>query len=499
MKTIITLLVALILSNANLFSQHERFVRLPLEEELQNDFTTTAVMDTSGLDSIIINTMETYHIPGLSALITTKDNGIIWKRNFGYANVALNHGVEDSTLFLIGSISKTILVTALMQFWEEDSFDLDDNINDYLEDFQVTNPYHSNDTITFRMLLKHTSSINDNWAVLSALALCGDSPIPLDSFLVNYFTPGGVYYNTANFNAWTPSSNTWDYCNVATCILAYIVEELSGVSFDQYCRENIFNPLEMNKTSWFLEGLDTTSVATPYFWTNNQYFPYCHSGFPYYPAGQLRTNKIELEHFLSAYMNWGHYNGETILDSTTIDLILTDHLGYKVSGFGYWGLIWFQAEQLNGRFPWGHTGGWFGCNTGMFLKQDEDWGLICFLNSAPGVSTFFYLANSICDYAQNITEVLEINNVITDYYLEQNYPNPFNPTTTISYSITQRSIVSLKVFDVLGNEVKILIENEKSAGEYEIEFDGRELTSGVYFYQLIAGDYTETKKMVLLK
>ena len=92
------------------------------------------------------------------------------------------------------------------------------------------------------------------------------------------------------------------------------------------------------------------------------------------------------------------------------------------------------------------------------------------------------------------------NNLVTsNFILLQNYPNPFNPTTKIIYSILQRSFVTLKVFDVLGNEVTTLVNEEKPAGEYEVEFDGSKLTSGVYLYQLEAGDFTHTTKMVLIK
>ena len=88
---------------------------------------------------------------------------------------------------------------------------------------------------------------------------------------------------------------------------------------------------------------------------------------------------------------------------------------------------------------------------------------------------------------------------IDDFELFQNYPNPFNPTTTIKYQIPELSFVTLKVFDVLGNEVATLINEEKPAGEYVVEFGGDGLTSGIYFYQLHAGDYTNTKKMILLR
>ena len=91
------------------------------------------------------------------------------------------------------------------------------------------------------------------------------------------------------------------------------------------------------------------------------------------------------------------------------------------------------------------------------------------------------------------------NIVVGNYVLSQNYPNPFNPITTINYQIPEISFVTLKVYDVLGNEIATLINEEKPAGNYEIEFDAMGLSSGMYFYQLQAGGFAETKKMVLLK
>ncbi len=92
-----------------------------------------------------------------------------------------------------------------------------------------------------------------------------------------------------------------------------------------------------------------------------------------------------------------------------------------------------------------------------------------------------------------------------DYVLNQNYPNPFNPTTTINYQIPTAGYVSLKVYDMLGNEVAELVDGYKNAGSYNVVFNGQgnannsQLTSGVYFYQLKAGNFTDTKKFILLK
>jgi hypothetical protein len=83
--------------------------------------------------------------------------------------------------------------------------------------------------------------------------------------------------------------------------------------------------------------------------------------------------------------------------------------------------------------------------------------------------------------------------------LFQNYPNPFNPSTKISWQLPVGGQVTLKVYDVLGNEVVTLLDEYKPAGSYEVEFNASGINSGVYFYKLQAGSYTETKKLVLLK
>jgi uncharacterized Ntn-hydrolase superfamily protein len=99
----------------------------------------------------------------------------------------------------------------------------------------------------------------------------------------------------------------------------------------------------------------------------------------------------------------------------------------------------------------------------------------------------------------NPTSINENSISANKFYLYQNYPQPFNPSTTIKYQIPKSSFVSIKVFDALGNEVAKLIYEEKQAGKHEVEFEASKLTSGVYFYRLKAGDFVDTKKMILMK
>jgi ATP-dependent helicase YprA (DUF1998 family) len=91
------------------------------------------------------------------------------------------------------------------------------------------------------------------------------------------------------------------------------------------------------------------------------------------------------------------------------------------------------------------------------------------------------------------------NRVELNYTLAQNYPNPFNPTTQIKYSIKENGLVSIRVFDVLGKEVAVLIKEEQPAGEHRVNFDGSNLSSGIYFYTITAKDFHQTKKMLLVK
>ncbi|MGB5528359.1 MAG: T9SS type A sorting domain-containing protein, partial [Ignavibacteriaceae bacterium] len=93
----------------------------------------------------------------------------------------------------------------------------------------------------------------------------------------------------------------------------------------------------------------------------------------------------------------------------------------------------------------------------------------------------------------------EINAQPEDYNLYQNYPNPFNPSTTIRYSVIKPDVVRIKIYDILGREVKTLVNELKQAGTYEVQFNASEIASGIYLYRIESGNFVQTKKMILLK
>lgn len=110
----------------------------------------------------------------------------------------------------------------------------------------------------------------------------------------------------------------------------------------------------------------------------------------------------------------------------------------------------------------------------------------------------FYILKEIIN---NLTDIDDNNfpKVVKEFYLSQNFPNPFNSSTIIKYSIPNSGLISMKVYDILGREITTLVNEIKSSGEYQVRFDAEVLNSGIYFYTILSENYTQTKKMILLK
>ena len=130
-------------------------------------------------------------------------------------------------------------------------------------------------------------------------------------------------------------------------------------------------------------------------------------------------------------------------------------------------------------------------------------GFLGRVNSFKIKSPYLYAAASSGVWRRPLTEITDVNNQFNndpaDYDLAQNYPNPFNPSTTIKYQIPKDGIVTLKIYDILGKEVKTLVNEQKPTGRYEVKFDASELATGVYIYRIKVNDFVSVKKMVLLK
>jgi CubicO group peptidase (beta-lactamase class C family) len=320
------------------------------------------------LDDEILRKMTEYNIPSLAACII-KDDEIVWEGAYGYAALEGRVPATPETVYLLASVSKLVVVTAVMQLAESGFIDIDEDINAYLP-FPVRNPINPGRKITVRMLLTHTSGITKP---MTDDELPGfydwypaDLAPPLRETMEEYLLPGGLHYVPAVWKNTMPGKREL-YSNLGVSLLACLVEFVSGEDFNSYCKNRIFLPLEMPNTSYLLRDLEAGKLATWYI--NSAPIPYYTRRD--YPAGQLKSSVQEFSHFLMAYLNGGEYKGKRILGESTIEQILSVH--NKASGMC---LIW--NRMIGGWY--GHSGGVNGASTyAEFHKQDRV-GLMVFAN-----------------------------------------------------------------------------------------------------------------------
>ena len=329
---------------------------------------------SADLDDEIRALMHAARVPGLAACIVTPD-GVTWANGYGRANIAHDRRATPDTIFMLASISKTVMSVAVMQAVEEGLLDLDADVNDVLP-FRVRNPRYPDDPITLRMLLTHTSSIRDDWPTIIPFYTHGDSTIPLGGYLRRYLVPtGDLYQADRSYSAWRPGSR-YDYCNISAALAGFMVEAASGLPFDGWCDDRIFAPLGMDRTSWHLAALDRPAIAMPYHWKDGAFVAYGQYGYTDYPDGELRTSALELATHLRAFMAFGELDGVRIIGADTVREMRRAQFPDVAHGQG---LIWYRFV-LRGMPLMGHNGGDSGVATQMYFRPRDGVGVIVLAN-----------------------------------------------------------------------------------------------------------------------
>ena len=352
------------------------------------------VLDDQFFDKTISFLMKLARYPSLSACIINDDE-VIWSKGYGCYDLETNKASTEHTIYNIGSISKTITGTALMQLYEQGLFDLDEDVNDYLP-FNLRNPHFPDDSITFRMLLSHTSSLDFDgidyfWLNFSADPPFEGYPYP---WLKEHLLTGGKWYYPERWSKTYRPGDYALYANVNFDLIAYLVDLISGESFLEYCQDHIFSPLKMYNTSFNLSERDIENVAIPYHFHNGEYLqinelvymldnitpPDKYWRMHFYPVGGLYTTVSDLSHFLIAHMNEGVYNGVRILKKETVEQMHHAQPGNQIN----YGLAWgnMGSSWLNITYS-GHNGAIFGVFTWMYFTPLENIGVIYFTNGDP--------------------------------------------------------------------------------------------------------------------
>ncbi len=389
-------------------------------------FSSTPVH--SAKDSLTTELQQLYELRyfnGFSVSIVN-ENGTLYENGFGYSDIKNNKKYTEKTIQNIASISKTLVGIALLKAQELGKLNLDDPIEKYLP-FDVFNPNFSDQKITIRQLATHTSSIIDNEFYLSKNYFLyphqnlkgvklmfeemqifnpADSVIPLSSFLENLLSKQGKW-NTGSYTQYCPGK-IYEYSNTGTTLAAFTIEQATQMSFHEFVKQYILEPLEMNQSGWRIKDIQLSDYSRLY--ENPK------SVLPFYemityPDGGFITSAHDLGIFLSELMK-GYYGNGKILSPESYSEYYKQQLSaqnfiernernpssdsYNTGifiGFGYTGYI-------------GHTGGDPGVSSMMFFHPKTQTGRIFITNTnftdKGGNDTFYKIWDTLKKYQSSL-------------------------------------------------------------------------------------------------
>ncbi|NRF37512.1 serine hydrolase [Pedobacter foliorum] len=354
-------------------------------------------------------------LTGISVVLVNSKQ-ILYEHNFGYADVAKKTKYTSQTIQNIGSVSKTFIAIALMKAVELGYFKLETSVNEILP-FKVVNPNYPMTDITVRQLSNHTSSIVDNPAIfpdtyqfdeglaeydVSAYSVLQNmgyrekiKDTPLKTFLYDYLSGDGKYYNTNNFVGDKPGSSS-HYSNIGSALAAYLIEVKSGMTYAEFTKKYILKPLKMQNSSWFLNAQKLNKYAKPYYDLV--------ASFPFYklityPDGGLRTNTADLSKYLIALIN-GYNGSQSLLSKRSYQAMFSPQFSKENPPKGI-----SLAYRNKGIF-------WNLYNNGTVGHDGDDPGVSSFLffNPATGQGGAFLCNRYLADKTEIIALLVKYTN-----------------------------------------------------------------------------------------
>lgn len=353
---------------------------LPIDASPRHDAGTDAG-PPEDFDAFIEWEMQAGGIPG-AAVAIIHDGAIARVGTYGYADIESMRVVDEHTLFIMASVSKTMAVTRAMQLVEQGLLDLDAPVETYLG-YSVRHPSYPDVPITTRMLLTHTSGLEDDLVTLARLTTTADPTVTLADFAEGYLTPSGAYYDTTNWGERPGTSRA--YCNAAFGVIGAVLEAAGGQDYRAQTQSGIFEPVDMDGAGWFLSEVDRSRLATPYTYDGRRFAPLEQHGFAFYPASSLRVSITGLARFLIAIGSGGEIDGQRILAAESVDEILRPQVPAIDSGQD----LTFHDRYVGGHRYVGHSGETFGGSTQMLLSREGTHGIILLTNSDAYVRSTF--------------------------------------------------------------------------------------------------------------
>lgn len=317
--------------------------------------------------------LEKYNAVGLSVAVV-KNGKLIYTHAFGKKNLESNEPLSPSDIFRIASISKSFSASAILQLVEDGKLNLMDDVSD-LAGFKIRNPAYPDTRITLKMLLSHTSSINDSQGYFTL--------DPLD--------PAKNPDWAKCYNAYSPGEG-YEYCNLNFNLVGSFIEKYSGERFDQYVSNHILKPLGLYG-GYCVDSLDSQKFAglynfdsekQEYVISENAYHPrreqiaqyvFGYSTPVFSPTGGMKISAPDLAKYMTMHMNYGKRDKVRIISKKAAKLMQT-----PVSDNGY-GLALLESKTLiPGEMMIGHTGSAYGLYSTMFFNPKKRFGIVAITN-----------------------------------------------------------------------------------------------------------------------
>ncbi|HEA19759.1 hypothetical protein LCGC14_1509550 [marine sediment metagenome] len=347
-------------------------------------------MTAAELSTYFESVVETENIPGFAVTIV-KNDAIVFQDGFGFADAQNQKAYTNQTQNGIGSLSKTFVGAATAKAMEQGYFTLETPINDVLP-VEIVNLQRPEAVILVKHLVTHTSGIVDNptnyvvgnYSVLPGQDLSGEgadillnglglevsNPIPLADYLGEYFSEEGVFYGDDTYINVEPGS-TWSYSNVATSLMGFVIESAAEQSFDEYVKEHILMPLQMNTSTFNVLEVDFNRMAIPYI-DKGKLLPFY--GNHGYPEGSMHTTNEDLGNYLLDMMRGIKGQSATLFAPSYYELLFMEQLpdGVVPNAFAEnHGLYWYNK---NGK--WMHGGNSLGVSSQMEIARDGSFGFV---------------------------------------------------------------------------------------------------------------------------
>jgi CubicO group peptidase (beta-lactamase class C family) len=305
-------------------------------------------------------------IPG-AAISIVKDGEILFSNGYGYADIDQKIPVDaKKTLFRVASLSKLFTATAAMQLYERGALELNSDVNEYLDGWQLENPY--DEPVTPARMMMHTDGTTQRLIGLGARTK--QQMQPLEEYLPRYMP--AINY---------PPGKFYSYSNHSIALLGYLVEKVSGMPFVEYIDRNIFQPLNMRQSTFEQPPVEELpkNFAKGYQIRNGKAEPVPYLYLNIAPAAAMMTTATDMAHFMLAHLQLGNYQGSRILQPETAEMMHTTHyqIHPQVPGTSYG----FRERLVNNVRTIGHLGSLRGYSSSLNLIPEENIGIFIATNS----------------------------------------------------------------------------------------------------------------------